>query len=152
MNEYEEDDMEHYDNFEIIQSNIDECHRRMDAICDYLEQKFMKMILDLDYTDCSDRYRSEEMIQADSMFLNSISLRQNMFAELINYLIKHLDLDSEERVVNIEENYLKEEKNEFDIANLKMEEIDSIYKDELSKRKDFIDEFSKIVIKDDAGL
>ena len=155
MNECEED-IEYEDPFKGIQSEIDECHRRMeaissyqdkrmDAICDYVEQKIMKMIFDLDFTVCSDRYRSEEMIQADSMFLNSIDLRQNMLSELINYLIKHLDLDSEDRIVDIEKNYLKEEKNKFEIAKLELEKIDSIYKDELNKRKDFYDEFAKTI-------
>jgi hypothetical protein len=102
----------------------------------------MKMILDLDYIVCSDRYRSEEMIQANSMIIDSISIRQDMFAELINYLIKHLDLDSEERVLDIEKNYLKENKNKFDIATLQLEKIDATFK-ELNKRKDFIDEFLK---------
>jgi hypothetical protein len=83
------------------------------------------------------------MIQANSMIIDSISIRQNMFAELINYLIKHLDLDSEERVLDIEKNYLKENKNKFDIATLQLEKIDATFKEELNKRKDFIDEFLK---------
>ena len=164
MNEWEED-IEYEDPFKKIQLDIDECHRRMDAISSYQDEwiisdidechrrmdaissyqvnQCMKMILDLDYTVCSDRYRSEEMIQANSMILDSISIRQDMFAELINYLIKHLDLDSEERVLDIEKNHLKENKNKFDIATLQLEKIDATFIEELNKRKDFIDEFLK---------
>ena len=178
MNEWEED-IEYEDPVKTLQSDIDECHRRMDAITSYqdkwiksdidechrrmdaitsYEDKWIKsdidechrridsiskMILDLDYTVCSDRYRSEEMIQANSMILDSISIMQDMFAELINYLIKHLDLDSEERVLDIEKNHLKENKNKFDIATLQLEKIDATFIEELNKRKDFIDEFLK---------
>jgi len=164
MNEWEED-IEYEDPFKKIQLDIDECHRRMDAISSYQDEwiisdidechrrmdaissyqvnQCMKMILDLDYTVCSDRYRSEEMIQANSMILDSISIMQDMFAELINYLIKHLDLDSEERVLDIEKNHLKENKNKFDIATLQLEKIDATFIEELNKRKDFIDEFLK---------
>jgi hypothetical protein len=164
MNEWEED-IEYEDPFKKIQLDIDECHRRMDAISSYQDEwiksdidechrrvdaissyqvnQCMKMILDLDYIVCSDRYRSEEMIQANSMIIDSISIRQNMFAELINYLIKHFDLDSEERVLDIEKNYLKEDKNKFDIATLELEKIDATFQEELNKRKDFIDEFLK---------
>ena len=85
MNEWEED-IEYEDPFKKIQLDIDECHRRMDAISSYQVNQCMKMILDLDYTVCSDRYRSEEMIQANSMFLDSLSIKQDMFAELINYV------------------------------------------------------------------
>ena len=138
-----EDDIEFKDPFEKIQSDIDECNRRIDVISSYQVNRCMKMILDLDYTVCSDRYRSEEMIQANSMILDSISIRQDMFAELINYLIKHLDLDSEERVLDIEKNHLKENKNKFDIATLQLEKIDATFIEELNKRKDFIDEFLK---------
>jgi hypothetical protein len=138
-----EDDIEFKYPFEKIQSDIDECNRRIDVISSYQVNRCMKMILDLDYIVCSDRYRSEEMIQANSMIIDSISIRQDMFAELINYLIKHLDLDSEERVLNIEKNYLKENKNKFDIATLQLEKIDATFKEELNKRKDFIDEFLK---------
>jgi hypothetical protein len=137
-----EDDIEFKYPFEKIQSDIDECNRRIDVISSYQVNRCMKMILDLDYIVCSDRYRSEEMIQANSMIIDSISIRQDMFAELINYLIKHLDLDSEERVLDIEKNYLKENKNKFDIATLQLEKIDATFK-ELNKRKDFIDEFLK---------
>jgi|TARA_B100001093_G_scaffold448565_1_gene454239 hypothetical protein len=168
MNEWEED-IEYEDPFKKIQLDIDECHRRMDAISSYQDEwiksdidechrrvdaissyqvnQCMKMILDLDYIVCSDRYRSEEMIQANSMIIDSISIRQNMFAELINYLIKHFDLDSEERVLDIEKNYLKEDKNKFDIATLELEKIDATFQEELNKRKDFIDEFLKTSLK-----
>lgn len=168
MNEWEED-IEYEDPFKKIQLDIDECHRRMDAISSYQDKwiksdidechrridaissyqvnQCMKMILDLDYIVCSDRYRSEEMIQANSMIIDSISIRQDMFAELINYLIKHFDLDSEERVLDIEKNYLKEDKNKFDIATLELEKIDATFQEELNKRKDFIDEFLKTSLK-----
>ena len=128
---------------EWIKPDIDECHRRMDAISSYQVNQCMKMILDLDYIVCRDRYRSEEMIQTNSMILDSISIRQDMFAELINYLIKHFDLDSKERVLDIEKNYLKEDKNKFDKAKLELEKIDAIFQEELNKRKDFKDEFLK---------
>ena len=149
MNEWEEE-IEYEDpckglqsiineDYKWITSNIDECHRRIDAIS--------KMILDLDYTVCSDRYRSEEMIQANSMFLDSLSIRQDMFAELINYLIKHFDLDSEDKVIDIEKSYLKKDNSKFEIGTLEMEKIDASFQEELNKRKDFIDKFSKSIKK-----
>jgi len=188
MNEWEEDiedieDIEYEDPVEKIQLEIEECHRRMDAISSYQDEcikpdidechrrmdaivshqdecikpdidechrridKCMKMILDLDYIVCSHRYRSEEMIQTNSMILDSINIRQDMFAELINYLIKHFDLDSEERVLDIEKNYLEEEKNKFDKAKLELEKIDATFQEELNKRKDFRDDFLKTLKK-----
>ena len=160
MNEWEED-IEYEDPVKTLQSDIDECHRRMDAIISYQDKwiksdidechrridSISKMILDLDYTVCSDRYRSEEVIQANSMFLDSLSIRQDMFAELINYLIKHFDLDSEDKVIDIEKSYLKKDNSKFEIGTLEMEKIDASFQEELNKRKDFIDKFSKSIKK-----
>ena len=168
MNEWEED-IEYEDPFKKIQLDIDECHRRMDAISSYQDEwiisdidechrrmdaissyqvnQCMKMILDLDYTVCSDRYRSEEMIQANSMFLDSLSIRQDMFAELINYLIKHFDLDSEDKILDIEKSYLKKNNSKFEIGTLEMEKINTSFQEELNKRKDFRDKFSKSIKK-----
>ena len=146
---------------EFIKTDFDECHRRMDAIVSHQDEctkpdiddcnrridKCIRMILDLDYIVCSNRYRSEEMIQTNSMILEGINIRQDMFAELINYLIEHFDLDSKERVLDIEKNYLEEDKNKFEKAKLELEKIDAAFQEELNKRKDFIDDFLKTLKK-----